>query len=81
MAGLVAVAAMGAVASLVFERILGGAAELTIFFGLVTGGLSASEEAIRQAATDTAFVAIAYCNAGLCLVSALVAWLTLKCRT
>ena len=77
-AGLVAVAAMGMLASMVFERALGSAAELPVFFGLPASGLSDGQEAMRQYATDTAFATIAYCNAGLCLVSALVAWVTLE---
>ncbi|MGV8834439.1 MAG: MFS transporter [Devosia sp.] len=77
-AGLLTVAAMGMLAALVFERSLGGAAELEVFFGLPASGLSPSDEALRQSATNAAFAAIAYLNAGLCLVSALVAWLTLE---
>lgn len=77
-AGLVAVAAMGMLAALVFERALGGAAELPVFFGLPASGLDAGEEILRQAATNTAFAAIAYLNGGLCLAAALVAWLTLE---
>ncbi|MGV8855986.1 MAG: MFS transporter [Devosia sp.] len=79
-AGLIAVAAMGMLAALVFERSLGSAAELPVFFGLPADGLSPGEEALRQAATNAAFAGIAYLNAGLCLVSALVAWLTLERR-
>ena len=79
-AGLVAVAAMGMLAALVFERSLGSAAELSVFFGLPASGLNSSEEALRQAATDAAFSTIAYVNAGLCLVSAVVSWLTLRRR-
>ena len=77
-AGLVTVAAMGMLAALVFEQSLGSAAELPVFFGLPASGLSASQEALRQAATNSAFGAIAFFNAGLCLVSALVAWVTLE---
>jgi len=77
-AGLVAVAAMGVLAALVFERALGGAAELPVYFGLPANGLNPAEEAIRQAATNTAFSAIALLNAALCMVAALVAWLTLE---
>jgi EmrB/QacA subfamily drug resistance transporter len=77
-AGLVAVAAMGMLATLVFERALGGAAELPVYFGLAADGLSPQEEAMRQLATNAAFSTIAYFNAGLCLASAVVAWLTLE---
>ena len=77
-AGLVAVAAMGMLAALVFERALGGAAELPVYFGLAADGLSPQDEAMRQLATNAAFSTIAYFNAGLCLASAVVAWLTLE---
>lgn len=77
-AGLLTVAATGAVAALVFRHALGGAAELPVYFGLPASGLTASQEATRQLATDTAFAAIAYINAGLCLASAVLAWLTLE---
>ena len=77
-AGLVAVALLGAVVATVFERNLGAAAELPIFFGVVTEGLSAEEEGLRLAATDAAFAAVAYTTAALSIVSAVVAWLTLE---
>lgn len=77
-AGLVAVALLGAVVASVFEQGLGGAAELPIFFGVVPEGLSAEEEALRLVATDAAFAAVAYITAALGVVSALVAWLTLE---
>ena len=77
-AGLVAVALLGTVVAGVFERSLGGAAELPIFFGLPAPGLSAAEEAIRLRATDAAFASIAYVTAVLSLLSAAIAWLTLR---
>jgi predicted MFS family arabinose efflux permease len=77
-AGLVAVALLGAVVATVFERNLGAAAELPIFFGVVTEGLSAEEESLRLAASDAAFAAVAYITAALSVVSAAVAWLTLE---
>ena len=77
-AGLVAVALLGAVVATVFQDRLGSAAELSIFFGTMTTGLSASEEALRLAATDAGFAAVCYITAGLSLISALVAWLTLE---
>jgi EmrB/QacA subfamily drug resistance transporter len=77
-AGLVAVALLGAVVAKVFEESLGSAAELPIFFGTMATGLSAGDEAIRLAATDGAFATICYITAGLSLISALVAWLTLE---
>ena len=77
-AGLMAVALLGLVVASVFERALGSAAELPIFFGLATEGLAPAEEAARVAATDAAFAAVAYITAGLSLVSAGIAWLTLE---
>jgi len=79
-AGLLAVALLGAIVASVFERALGSAAELPIFFGLPAEGLSTEEEALRQSATDAGFAAAAYITAGLCLVSALIAWFTLEKR-
>ncbi|MGV3491535.1 MAG: MFS transporter [Devosia sp.] len=76
-AGLLAVALMGGVAAYVFERSLGGFAELPIFFGLLPeSGLDAPAESARLAANDAAFATIAYINAGLALVSAAIAWFT-----
>jgi MFS family permease len=77
-AGLVAVALLGAVVATVFQDQLGAAAELSIFFGTMATGLSTSEEALRLAATDAAFATVCYITAGLSLISALVAWLTLE---
>ncbi len=77
-AGLVAVAFLGAVISGTFERALGQAAELPIFFGVEAQGLTAAQDSVRLAATDAAFATIAYVTAGLSLVSALIAWLTLR---
>ena len=48
-AGLVAVALLGAIVASVFERRSGSAAELPIFFGMAAEGLSAEEEALRLA--------------------------------
>lgn len=77
-AGLLAVALLGAVVAFVFERSLGSSAERPIFFGLPASGLSAEEDAMRLAATDAAFATIAYITAALSVVSAIVAWLTLE---
>ncbi|KKB83848.1 MFS transporter [Devosia limi DSM 17137] len=77
-AALMAVALLGLVVASVFERALGSAAELPIFFGLATEGLAPAEDAARVAATDAAFAAVAYITAGLSLVSAVIAWLTLE---
>jgi EmrB/QacA subfamily drug resistance transporter len=76
-AGLVAVALLGVVVASVFERSLGEAAELPIFFGLPATGLSPAGETARLLATDAAFASIAYVTAALSLLSAGIAWFTL----
>lgn len=76
-AGLLAVALMGGVAAFVFERALGGFAELPVFFGMKPDtALAADAEAARLVANNAAFGAIAYINAALALLSAAVAWFT-----
>lgn len=76
-AGLLAVALMGGVAAVVFERALGSAAELPLFFGLMPGeALPPDIEGVRVAASNSAFAAIAWCNAALALLSAAIAWFT-----
>lgn len=76
-AGLLAVALMGGVAAFVFERALGGFAELPVFFGMQPDtALAADAEAVRLVANNAAFGAIAYCNAALALLSAVIAWFT-----
>jgi EmrB/QacA subfamily drug resistance transporter len=76
-AGLLAVAVMGGVAAVVFERALGASAELPLFFGVQPDqSLPAAAEAARVAASNAAFAAIAYCNAALALCSAVIAWFT-----
>jgi EmrB/QacA subfamily drug resistance transporter len=79
-AGLIAVALMGSVAAFVFQSALGEAAGQDLSFGLPASGLPSATEALRQAATDRAFAALAFATAGLALVSALIAWLTLEKR-
>jgi len=76
-AGLLAVALMGGVAAVVFERALGSAAELPLFFGMHPDQpLPPDTEAARIGASNAAFAAIAYCNAALALLSAVIAWFT-----
>lgn len=80
-AGLFAVATMGALIRVVFDGALGPFAELQIFFGeKPPSPLPADAEAARIAATDAAFAAIAYVCAGLSLLSAIIAWLTQERR-
>jgi EmrB/QacA subfamily drug resistance transporter len=76
-AGLLAVALMGGVAAFVFERSLGGFAELPLFFGMKPETpVPADVESARLAANNAAFAAIAYANAALALLSAVIAWFT-----
>ncbi len=76
-AGLFAVATMGAVIAWVFTRALGGFAELDVFFGVAPEvPLEADAEAARVAASDAAFAAVAYITAGLSLLSGVIAWFT-----
>jgi EmrB/QacA subfamily drug resistance transporter len=79
-AGLVAVAGLGAVVAVVFEQALGPAAELGVFFGLPARGLDPETELRRVAATDAAFAALTYVTAALSLVAAVIAWATLERR-
>jgi hypothetical protein len=76
-AGLFAVATMGAVAAVVFTGSLDGFAEQAIFFGeKPEAALDVDAEAVRIAATDAAFAAVAYICAALSLISAAIAWFT-----
>lgn len=80
-AGLFAVATMGAVAAIVFQRTLGSFAEQAIFFGGVPDApIDAATEAARVASTDAAFAAIAYICAVLAVVSGIIAWFTQERR-
>lgn len=76
-AGLFAVAMMGALAALVFAGATGMPSGMS--FGLTPPQpLPADAEAVREAATDNAFATIAYVTAGLAVVSAILAWTTQK---
>lgn len=79
-AGLVAVAAMGAVAAVVYDAFLLmhlDAGPVSASFGELVSGLEARAEAARVVANDRAFAAVALSTAILCLLSAVTAWLTL----
>jgi EmrB/QacA subfamily drug resistance transporter len=74
-AGLMAVAALGALASVVFSSTVQG------FAGAEFGAkpvvpLDASTEALRIIATNRAFQAIAAFSAVMCALAAIIAWLT-----
>ena len=74
-AGLFAVAMMGALAAWVFGQATGMPSGMS--FGLTPPQpLRADAEAVREAATDHAFAIIAYVTAGLAVVSAVLAWTT-----
>jgi hypothetical protein len=77
-AGLLAVAIMGGVAALVFAHwTAGSGADLS--FGRPPGGaLSPAVDALRHAATNAAFSAVAWGTAVLSAISAAIAWLTLE---
>ena len=75
-AGLLAVAIMGGVAALVFGYATAGSADLSLGRPPVSA-LPAAEEAIRVAATNAAFSAVAWCTAVLSAISAAIAWFTL----
>jgi hypothetical protein len=80
-AGLFAVATMGALVAMVFSRALGGFAELETFFGVAQQvPLEPDAEAARIAATDAAFSAVCYVCAGLALISGIIAWFTQERR-
>ncbi|KQZ14634.1 MFS transporter [Mesorhizobium sp. Root554] len=75
-AGLIAVAAMGAVAAVVYSRTLGGEGALPGFGELPTVALADNVEMLRKAASDAAFAAVAWITAALCAASAVTAWTT-----
>jgi hypothetical protein len=66
---------------MVFERALGSAAELPVFFGLAPETpLDPATEAVRVAATNAAFAAVAWLTTALSIASAAIAWFTLERR-
>jgi len=77
-AGLIAVAAMGAVAASVYAMWIGDhSAQAPPGYGEpVREKLAPALEATRLAASDSAFAAVAVITALLCIVSALVAWIS-----
>lgn len=76
-AGLMAIAALGAVAGLVFDGMMGEAAA-KVSFGVSPGEtLERATEATRVAATNTAFAIVAMIASAACLIAALIAWFSL----
>jgi EmrB/QacA subfamily drug resistance transporter len=72
-AGLIAVAAMGGVAAFRYASLLGGATGVPDF-GEPAADLPAERDAVRLAASDAAFSAVAWITAALCVLSAITAW-------
>jgi hypothetical protein len=78
-AGLIAVAAMGGVAAFTYSATLGGETGVP-GFGEPAANLPAAVDAARVAASDAAFAAVAWVTAALCVLSAVVAWVTIQGR-
>jgi len=76
-AGLLAVAIMGGVAAVVFVHATGGNSSLSFGKPAAAGEFTAEVEAVRVAATNAAFAAVAWTTAALSAVSAAIAWVTL----
>jgi EmrB/QacA subfamily drug resistance transporter len=74
-AGLMAVAALGALAGVVFASIVQGMAGVE-FGARPTATLDVASESLRILATNRAFQAIAAASAVMCLLAAIVAWFT-----
>jgi MFS family permease len=74
-AGLMAVAALGALASVVFSSIVQGMVGVE-FGARPTVPLDAASESLRIMATNRAFQAIALSSAVMCALAALIAWYT-----
>ncbi|MDG4880941.1 MFS transporter [Mesorhizobium sp. WSM4884] len=74
--GLIAVAAMGSLAAFVYARSTGSPAGIPSFGEPPTSALAANLDALRIAASDSAFAAVAAVTALLCLLSSIVAWFT-----
>jgi MFS family permease len=77
-AGLVAVAAMGAVAAWSYASVLDGVGGVPGFGEPPAAVLAPDLDRLRIAAGDAAFAAIAWITALLCALSAVTAWLTIS---
>ena len=75
-AGLMAVAAMGALAGIVFSAVAGDRLPGMEFGGFGDGTLAVAEETLRVAATNRAFQAVAAVSSVMCFGAALIAWFT-----
>ncbi|WP_036258746.1 MFS transporter [Mesorhizobium sp. WSM3224] len=74
--GLIAVAAMGSLAAIVYARMTGGMSGVPGFGEPAPAGLAADVDAARVAAGDSAFAAVAAVTTLLCLLSSAIAWFT-----
>jgi EmrB/QacA subfamily drug resistance transporter len=79
-AGLLAVAIMGGVAAVVFADATAGSPGLSFGKPAAAGEFTPAVEAVRIAATNVAFAAVAWTTAALSAVSAVIAWVTLGKR-
>jgi EmrB/QacA subfamily drug resistance transporter len=75
-AGLIAVAALGAVASLVFAEVAGASLPGIEFGQKVATALDPQSETLRVAAANRAFQVIAAIAAAICFAAAAIAWFT-----
>ncbi|HHZ09232.1 MAG TPA: MFS transporter [Rhizobiales bacterium] len=75
-AGLMAVAGLGAVASLAFSGVAGGRLPGIEFGARLVAPLDPAVAALRLEATNAAFAAVAAVSAAACLLAAIVAWTT-----
>jgi EmrB/QacA subfamily drug resistance transporter len=75
-AGLMAVAGLGALAGIVFASVMAGGAPGAEFGVAPDSSLAPELEAVRIAASNRAFQAIAVVSAVLCLAGAAIAWFT-----
>ncbi|MDX8435291.1 MFS transporter [Mesorhizobium abyssinicae] len=76
--GLIAVAAMGSLAAWVYALNTGAAPGIPGFGQQAPAGLASDLEAARLAASDAAFAAVAAVTTLLCLLAAVIAWMTVS---
>lgn len=79
--GLIAVAAMGSLAAFVYARISGNPAGMPGFGEPPATGLDANLDALRVAASDSAFAAVAAVTTLLCLLASVITWFTVPGQT